>query len=111
MLDVRLIEIMNRLEAATSRLEDMAQATMDNTTAGTNGVSVKTAVAGGAVSSATGDSITHGHAPPTESLPPSIKAFDDLIASDVKKFVSLSEELGGVVADQVQILNLFIASI
>lgn len=98
----RLIEIMNRLEAATSRLEDMAQATMDPT-ASANGVVSKTAIAGGAAGGgATGHAVTHAPAPQTESLPASIEAFDKLIASDVKKFVNLSEDLGGVVADQVR---------
>ncbi|KAI9780406.1 MAG: hypothetical protein M1816_002864 [Peltula sp. TS41687] len=104
-----LTTLIKRLEAATSRLEDMAQSTTTTdhtTTTSTNGVSGSKAAAvvgGGSVGGgggATGENVTRAPAPLIESLPPSIEAFDDLIASDVKKFVGLSEELGGVVADQ-----------
>jgi Adenylate cyclase associated (CAP) N terminal len=40
-------------------------------------------------------------APPPEPLPQAIEDFDGLINEDVQKYVSLSEGLGGLVAEQV----------
>ena len=36
-----------------------------------------------------------------EALPPAIQAFDALINNQVKKFIDISEELGGPIAAQV----------
>ena len=105
----RLMAIMNRLEAATSRLEDMTQSTVDSVVT-LNGMPFDPATTpkGLSVAAAAG---RDGQGPPPPppslgpalSLPVSIKAFDDLINHDVAKFVKLGEDLGGVVAEQVRL--------
>ena len=100
-----LIKLMDRLEAATSRLEDMAQATTEPGVAAVtaNGTGVAGAAVGGAMGATAGAlAATSPGVGPTEVLPASIEGFDTLINDQVTKFVNLSEELGGVVAEQVQ---------
>ena len=97
----RLIRIMRRLEAATSRLEDMAQATIDPG-ASTNGIPSHSATAGETIGGAAGSLAPPAVVRQAEPLPASIEAFDELILSDVTKFVNISDELGGVVAEQVR---------
>ena len=100
----RLIEIMNRLEAATSRLEDMTQSTMDSVVT-LNGMPSDPATPKGLSIAAGRDVSAPPPLRPAASLPASIKAFDDLINNDVAKFVKLGEVLGGVVAEQVRFLD------
>jgi hypothetical protein len=91
-----------RLEAATSRLEDMAQATIDP--AALTGLTTSTSKALSPAINGTGaESIAHpaAAARTPDPLPPAIEDFDELINQDVSKFVNLSEELGGLVAKQV----------
>ncbi|KAH0538807.1 hypothetical protein FGG08_004639 [Glutinoglossum americanum] len=101
-----LIGLMCRLEAATSRLEDMAQATIDPTAG----------VSGGLVAPAPGAALVRQGAqsapippaqapPPPEPLPRAIEDFGGLINGDVQKYVSLSEGLGGLVAEQAQAVS------
>ncbi len=97
---LRLINILDRLEAATSRLEDMAQSTVDSVVT-INGAPADSAAPKGLAISADGQTPTQPFARPAEQLPASIKGFDELVNSDVAKFVKLGEELGGVVAEQV----------
>ena len=40
--------------------------------------------------------------PSTETLPPAIEDFDAMVNSEVKTFVNMSEEIGGLVAEQVK---------
>lgn len=42
-------------------------------------------------------------AKPEEPQPPSINDYDELIANEVARFVKQSQELGGLVAEQVSI--------
>jgi adenylyl cyclase-associated protein len=92
---------MRRLEAATSRLEDMVP-NMSGPAASTNGV--QSAQAQG-MPTAEGMGQSRGNAPPpyrhTETLPPTIDDFDSTINDEVKTFVNMSEEIGGLVAEQV----------
>ena len=92
---------MRRLEAATSRLEDMVP-NMSDTAASTNGV--QSAQAQG-MPAAAGMVQSRGYAPQplrhTETLPPTIDDFDSTINDEVKTFVNMSEEIGGLVAEQV----------
>lgn len=94
------LTILGRLEAATSRLEDMVP-NMGDTAASTNGIQ-----------SSSGQNLTAaegtGHARRNvqsprhmETLPPMIDDFDAMINGDVKTFVNMSEEIGGLVAEQV----------
>ena len=82
-----------RLEAATSRLEDIATSTditkdlpalrQDESRSAGTGVPLAKSVS-------------------SEPIPETIEEFDRLIASSVDKFVKLSEELGSSVAKQVR---------
>ena len=38
---------------------------------------------------------------PIETLPPAIEDFDNMIENDVNTYVNMSEEMGGLVAEQV----------
>lgn len=92
-----LTAIINRLEAATSRLEDMAASAID--------------ISGAPAPAPTGPLPP----PPTatarpvseqpkaipEALPESVEDFDAFITGPVKKYVNLSDELGGLVSEQV----------
>ncbi|OAV95574.1 hypothetical protein PTTG_08485 [Puccinia triticina 1-1 BBBD Race 1] len=84
-----LFTLIKRLEAATSRLEDIAIA---QTTAGGNGMTAENSNAGGQTSSPQ---------TPTET-PPSLKAYDELIAGQLQNYLSLSKEVGGTAQEQAQ---------
>ena len=94
------LTILTRLEAATSRLEDMVPSLGDQSVA-TNGIS----------SADQGDQTPGGSkqmgasdGPPSPApLPPAIDDFDSVINGDVTKFVAMSEQIGGLVAEQVSI--------
>lgn len=99
------LTILTRLEAATSRLEDMVPTIGDPALAAncdlSNGDQGMTAAEG--MAQARG-------VPPTpqkqlETLPPAIDDFDGIINGEVKTFVNMSEEIGGLVAEQVQALH------
>ena len=95
------MELLTRLEAATSRLEDMAQSEV-NPSATTNGLPPAAGTNAAALSKA-GSSGLPGSGPKeaTQPLPPAIADFDALMNGDVKKFVNMGEDLGGLVAEQV----------
>ena len=95
-----MLKIIGRLEAATSRLEDMVP-NMSDPTASANGVR---SVSGQAStpSEAMGRARENVQSPRRmETLPPVIDDFDATINSEVKTFVNMSEEIGGLVAEQV----------
>ena len=77
-----------RLEAATSRLEDLATV-------------VPSFDQGNAVVQQNSQSQAAPAAPPAEPLPQSIEDFDELIQNDVAKYIKLSEEIGDLVEKQV----------
>ncbi|KAI9799571.1 MAG: hypothetical protein M1825_004497 [Sarcosagium campestre] len=98
---ILLINLMNRLEAATSRLEDMAQPSQGDspTSHSTNGAAPHaSAKAPGQLPAAS--SVAPATRKVSEPLPVSIESFDTLINQTVTRFVNLSDELGGVVAEQ-----------
>lgn len=91
-----LTAILRRLEAATSRLEDIASSSnVDFNVTPTNGT--------GAPQSASATAATNGSPPPkpAESLPPSIEAFDALLNTELKAWMDLSSKLGSVIDGQV----------
>ena len=98
---MELTGILRRLEAATSRLEDMASATIDPAEASTT----TKGIGGPPTPAPTGP--LPPPPPPTiqkevvEELPASIEGFDAFLSGAVKKFVELSKKLGGPQADQV----------
>ncbi|KAH7384781.1 adenylate cyclase associated N terminal-domain-containing protein [Cadophora sp. MPI-SDFR-AT-0126] len=90
-----LTTLIKRLEAATSRLEDMASSSIDIP-----------AINGAPTPAPTGPlpappvAKAPSPKPVQEALPESVEDFDAFIAGTVKKFVNLSDELGGPVAEQ-----------
>lgn len=108
MVQSALTKLVYRLEAATSRLEDMAQATIDPSVP-PNGVLTTSGTAMGAAGGADRDGAdASGQKQAPEPLPPALDDFDSLINGDVVKFVNMSEELGGLVAEQVRTVERFI---
>ena len=97
-----LTELAHRLEAATSRLEDLAMPM--NPSASTSGT---IPVAGLAATPISADTPDTGATPKSgvEPLPQAINDFDSLIHGDVQAYVNFSEDLGGLVAEQVRITN------
>jgi len=101
--DARLTMATRRLEAATSRLEDMAtsvDATHPDTVAAINSAG---ATAGIATAATAVPTATEPTPPPAEPLPRSIEEFDKIIKEDVQAFVTASEQIGGLVEQQVHI--------
>ena len=84
------------LEAATSRLEDMVPENAGSATA-PNGLPAADVPAPGANEVKP----TPSPSPRPEVLPPAIDDFDGIINGNVKTFVNRSEEIGGLVAEQV----------
>lgn len=93
-----LTTLLLRLEAATSRLEDIATS-VDSTHPETI-AAISTAQATIAENAAAA-AIPVAAAVPPEPLPRSIEDFDNVINEDVKEFVSASEAVGGLVQQQV----------
>ncbi|KAH8928870.1 hypothetical protein BT69DRAFT_1311331 [Atractiella rhizophila] len=77
--------LLKRLEAATSRLEDVAQQFQ-----------------GGSSSTAVSAPPEASPAPVEKIDPPQIKDFDEIVSGSLLKFINLSAELGGLVNDQAQ---------
>ncbi|KAK8172733.1 adenylate cyclase associated N terminal-domain-containing protein [Phyllosticta citrichinensis] len=95
-----LTTLIKRLEAATSRLEDIASSTFEKT--GAPNAAPIAATPAGAPPSAPGAPTPA--APAKEQAPPMIEAFDALIDSDLKDFVDRSKQFGGTIAEQAQAL-------
>ena len=104
-----LITLIHRLEAATSRLEDIASSSQsidgEKPAHGTSAAAVSRAA------SVNGDNATptpttaaspRSIAPPSIDLPKSIEDFDQLIQEDGAPFQALSVKLGGPVAESVR---------
>ena len=94
-----LTTLILRLEAATSRLEDIATS-VDSTHPETV-AAISTAQATIAENAAAAAVPAAAAAAPPEPLPRSIEDFDKVISDDVKPFVSASEAVGGLVEQQV----------
>ncbi|GAB0132667.1 hypothetical protein EsDP_00001096 [Epichloe bromicola] len=96
-----LTTLIKRLEAATSRLEDIATSTE---------LPKDVAVLSQTATSPVGDSpapklpsqaaLSNSAPRPNEPMPEAIEEFDQLISSSVDNYVKLSNELGGVVEKQ-----------
>lgn len=93
---VNLTTLIKRLEAATSRLEDLVPTITDPsvTTDAAQPLSGQGPSAERALDQARSPS-RH-----METLPPVIDDFDAIINGQVKSFVNMSEEIGGLVAEQ-----------
>jgi adenylyl cyclase-associated protein len=94
-----LTVIIHRLEAATSRLEDMAAATIEAPKL--NGAAPTPAPTGALPPVPVSARAPEPPKPLPEVLPESVEEFDTFLAGPLKKFVNLSDEVGGPVAEQV----------
>jgi adenylyl cyclase-associated protein len=89
-----LTTVMHRLEAATSRLEDIASTSIN---------SDSNAPQGGAQAAITANATPIAPAPQAPaSLPPSIEAYDALLNTELKAWMELSSKLGPVIQNQVR---------
>lgn len=95
------LTILGRLEAATSRLEDLVP------TIGDPSLTTNAALALSEQASSGDRSLNQAGSLPRhmEPLPPVIDDFDAIINGQVKSFVNMSEEIGGLVAEQVRPLE------
>ncbi|KAI1626212.1 adenylate cyclase associated N terminal-domain-containing protein [Exophiala viscosa] len=91
-----LTTLIKRLEAATSRLEDIAT-TIDGPIAPTNGVVAATSSTPSIYATA-----PEATPPPPEPLPRTVEAFDQIIQEDVSGFVTASGKIGGLVEQQAK---------
>ena len=93
----QLTSFFNRLEAATSRLEDMA------TSIDSEHVATINAITSGATngSQASPSISPEQKAPTPEPVPRFIEEFDNIISEDVSAFVAASEKLDDLLAGQV----------
>lgn len=92
-------DLIARLEAATARLEDIASSTIELPQAVPALQQTIASPQSGVSSASTPAAPTP--AAPAEPLPESIEEFDSFVESSVGKYVKLSGQLGGLVAEQV----------
>lgn len=94
-----LTSMVRRLEAATSRLEDIASTSFPNGEAGAKGINGSTST----VTPAAGAAAAPSNTTPTvvvESAPPAIEAFDEVANNELKTWLELSGKLGSVIEGQ-----------
>lgn len=92
----------NRLEAATSRLEDIATSTELPKDVAVLSQTETSPVSDSPAPKLPSQAALPNSAPRTnEPMPEAIEEFDQLISSSVDNYVKLSNELGGVVEEQV----------
>ncbi|MCJ1468596.1 hypothetical protein MMC07_007225 [Pseudocyphellaria aurata] len=93
--------LIKRLEAATNLLESIVTPNLGDASASTNGSTPNdeaVLAAGGRTHQQRG--MTSSPQPISETLPPAIEDFDTIIAEDIRAFGDISEEIGGLVAEQ-----------
>ncbi len=95
--NTQLIALHNRLEAATSRLEDMAASVIDLPTI--NGAPAPAPT--GPLPPPPARAPVQAPKPVVESVPESVEEFDTFLNGAVKKFLDLSEGIGGPISEQV----------
>jgi len=96
-----LTSIIHRLEAATSRLEDMATATVEPPRL--NGAAPTPAPTGPLPAPPTiSQTPPQPPKPVQDPIPEAVEEFDALLTGTIKKFVNLSDEVGGAIAEQVR---------
>lgn len=94
----RVTNLLHRLEAATSRLEDIASSTIEIPQAVP--ALKETLASPPPTSQAIPDAPSHAPSAPDEPLPDSIEDFDAFLKTSVEKYWKLSEAIGGVIAEQ-----------
>lgn len=96
----RLTNLLGRLEAATSRLEDIASSAVEIPQAVPN---IQETLASPIADTSQGASDAAAAAA-AEPIPESIEEFDAFLKASVDKYVKLSEALGGLIAEQAAIV-------
>lgn len=91
-----LTATLSRLEAATSRLEDIASTSLGFDVTASNGTSAPPSIVAGTTASQAPP------AKPAESLPPSVEAFDAIVDTDLKPWLELSSKLGNDIDGQAK---------
>jgi adenylyl cyclase-associated protein len=100
-MDNVLTVMICRLEAATSRLEDIASSSFPNGESGGAGASNGAQSPGPAAKlAAASTSTTPTPKASVESLPPAIEAFDSMVDTELKTWLDLSSRLGEVIEGQ-----------
>ncbi|KAI8990309.1 adenylate cyclase associated N terminal-domain-containing protein [Pilobolus umbonatus] len=87
-----LANLIKRLEVATTRLEDLAMSSSSATTVAANATH-------------TTPTTTDTAVPASNEIPPAVEEHDAAIQGALDKYISLSEELGGVVAEQAHLVK------
>ena len=94
-----------RLEAATTRLEDIASSTIELPQASSSPKDSATLASGASAISTPPSAPTPAAAPPPpvvqEPVPESIEEFDGFINNSVAKYAKISNAIGGLIAEQV----------
>ncbi|KAF3937310.1 hypothetical protein ABW19_dt0202195 [Dactylella cylindrospora] len=104
----KLTSLAGRLEAATSRLEDIVTFESQNlgqAPAAISAAVVSNAEAGGVPAVVATPAAAPAPPPPPEPLPPSIEDFDELIKTLVGKFEGLSSEIGSLLIEQAKFVK------
>lgn len=98
-----LTTLIKRLEAATSRLEDLATVAPPGSSASSAVIPVvapSVPVAGSVPSMSASTPALVAPLPPQEELPASVEEFDEIISGEVAKYVKLSKGLGSLIEEQ-----------
>lgn len=104
--DHLLTAMVRRLEAATSRLEDIASTSFPSgESGGAPPVANGAQSPGPAAKLAAATSATGSPTPPTESVPPAIEALDEISDNELKTFLDLSSMLGEVIEGQSKVVQ------
>ena len=98
--DNMLTGMVRRLEAATSRLEDIASSSFPNGESGAAPTTNGAQSPGPAAKLAASSSTTPTPKPAAESLPPAIEAYDGMVNTELKTWLELSSRLGEVIEGQ-----------
>lgn len=96
-----LTTLIKRLEAATSRLEDIATS-VDGAPSSLNGAARGSEAAAVPTQSQTTSAAVPEPPKPADPLPVQIEEFDELIATDVTAFVQAASKIGGLVEEQAK---------
>lgn len=99
----KMANILSRLEAATSLLENIVSPNLGDLSTAVNGAlsndkELGLAAVGGIAAQPQG---VTPPIPPAEPLLPAIEDFDAMISEDVQRYVKMSQAIGGLVAEQV----------
>ncbi|KAI1066579.1 suppressor of rasval19 [Fusarium irregulare] len=100
-----LTTLIKRLEAATSRLEDIASSTEPPADAGVLNQAIPSPLNPSSVAPPPPAAAAAKPESPAEPLPESIEEFDAFLNTAVEKYVKLSHQLGGLIAEQASFVK------